>query len=121
MRAYTRERQFALHRIEFLGKRPAMIFLRAFRQSHQIARLEPPVRRCQHARTRHVVRRDRNQPQIRQQIPHNRARKYRKSLDDERNGAPPQRFEQFVAMRVLAIQHRKIAPGIPRPVQPLDF
>ena len=77
--AHTRKRQLALHRIEFLGKRPAMIFLRAFRQPDQIARLKTPVRRCQHPRACHVVRRNRDQPQVRQQIAHNRARKYRES------------------------------------------
>ena len=77
---------FALHRIELLGKRSPMIFLRAFRQgapdrAARVPSKAPPAR----ARTPRCPEGDRDQPQIRKQIAHNRARKYRKSLDDERN------------------------------------
>ena len=41
-----------------------MIFLRALGESDQIARLEPPIRRGEHARTRHVVAGHGDQPQI---------------------------------------------------------
>ena len=59
----TIERRLAMRRFDLIPKWTPVIFNRTLRQSHQLARPEAPVRRRQHPRARHVVRRHRHQPQ----------------------------------------------------------
>ena len=48
---------FVVHALQLFPNGPPMIFLGAFGEPHQIAGLEPPIGRGQHARAGHIVRR----------------------------------------------------------------
>ena len=62
-----------------------------------------------------------NEAQVGDQVPHQAVRQDREILDHERNLAGLERVNQFVAVRVAAIQHRKRAPFGSGAMEPLEF
>ena len=105
-------RLWPLHRVI---QRPAAVFRRALCQPCQLRRVQPPRRRRQHARARDVVMRMRDQPQVRQNVPHQRMLQDRQLHNHKGNSPSDQLFHQLVAVRMLPVENREISPRSSRP------
>ena len=114
------KRQFALRRLQDIVNRFSFPF-RALCEPQQIFRLQVPGRHGEDSRTRDIIERLGDQPQISQHIAHQRMHQNRQLGDDKGNLAPRQLFDQFIAMRMLAIQNRQIGPASARSMNALQF
>ena len=94
---------------------------RALGEPHEIGGFESPGRRGEDAGARDVVEGLGDQPQISQHVFHQRMIEDREFADDERNFLAGELLDEYVAVGVLAVEHREIAPFAPRRVQALEF
>src|SRR3984957_18611997 len=98
-----------------------MIFLGPLGEADEVARLQAPVRRGNHAGAGHVVTGNDDEAQPGEQVADHGAGENRKFADDERNFAPAEGVEQRGAMIVFAIEHGKVAPVGAGVMQPDNF
>ncbi len=109
--ARTQKRQLALRLLQRIPQR-RLGPRHPFAQPHQVGRLQSPRRRRQHPRAGNVVPRLHQQPQVGQQVAHQRVIQNRKIANHIRNAALIQRLDQFLAMVVNAVEHGEAAPAL---------
>ncbi len=115
------ERQLRLRRLQNVVKRRAALFCGTLRQPHQIGGFEVPGRRRQHAGAGDVIEWSGDEPQIRQHVPHERMFEDGQFRNDKGNFPAGKFFDNFVAVSMLPVEHRKILPAAARCMKPLEL
>src|SRR6266436_7934885 len=114
------ERKLALRELEQVVD-GFLFFFGAFGEANEIRRFEMPRGCGQNAGTRDVVKRRGGEAQVSDDVFDERMIEDGEIGNDERNFAAGKFGNEFVAMRMLAVEHSKIPPLASRGVDALEF